>query len=175
MEPRTQSQSAAKAQFLDAYDQYADEIYRFCLFKVSDPERAQDFAQDVFTRYWQSMREEPVAYPRALLYTIARNRITDWYRKKKEQSLDALQDEGFDVAGAHRADVEQLAEHREVLDAVHELDEPSRDAVLLRFVEGLTPTEIAEISGETPNVISVRLNRAIKKLQGRLHIELSLP
>lgn len=172
MESETSTQLDTKAQFLAAYDQYADEIYRFCLFKVSDAERAQDFTQDVFTRFWQSMRDDSVEYPRALLYTIARNRITDWYRKKKEQSLDVLQDEGFDVVGARRADIEQLAEHEEVLRAVDELDEPSRESILMRFMEGLTPTEIADITGETPNVISVRINRAIKKLQGRLHIEL---
>src|SRR4051812_26864 len=104
-------QDSLSKHFIDAYDQYADELYRFCLYKVSDPERAQDLVQDVFTRYWQTIRTNPdITYPRALLFTIARNRITDWYRKKKEDSLDALQDEGREFAGQTGTDIVRSAE-----------------------------------------------------------------
>jgi RNA polymerase sigma-70 factor (ECF subfamily) len=154
-----------------AYDQYADELYRFCYFKVSDAERAQDLVQDVFARYWQSIRAgQTVSHPRALLFTIARNRITDWYRKKKEDSLDLLQEAGKELPGDTSEDVVRASEFREILEAVDELDEPSREAVLLRYTEGWTPTEIAELNQESANAVSVRLNRAIKKLQDRLQV-----
>ncbi len=157
--------------FIEAYDLYADELYRFCLFKVSDPERAQDIVQDVFTRYWQSVRVgTEITYPRALLFTIARNRITDWYRKKKEESLDQLQDEGMEVEGSAGVDIEKSASYGEILRAVETLNEPSREAILLRYTEGWTPAEIAALTNETPNAVSVRINRAIKKLQDRLRI-----
>lgn len=163
-EPRTN-------EFIEAYDQYADELYRFCLFKVSDPERAQDIVQDVFTRFWQTIRNDStIIYPRALLYTIARNRITDWYRKKKEDSLDQLTDEGMEVEGIAGTDIEKSASYEEILRAVQTLDEPSREVILLRFTEGWSPAEIAALTNETPNAVSVRLNRAIKKLQDRLHL-----
>lgn len=164
-------QDTRKAHFIEAYDQYADELYRFCLFKVSDAERAQDIVQDVFTRYWQQLRKgTDVAHPRALLFTIARNRVTDWYRKKKEDSLDALHEGGFEAVGLSGDEIERSAAYTEVLQAVHELDEPSREVVLLRFTEGWTPAEIAELRNESANAVSVRLNRAIKKLQERLRI-----
>jgi RNA polymerase sigma factor (sigma-70 family) len=157
--------------FIDAYDQYADELYRFCLFKVSDPERAQDIVQDVFTRYWQTVRmDTAITYPRALLFTIARNRITDWYRKKKEDSLDQLTDGGMEVEGGAGVDIEKAASYEEILRAVETLDEPFREVILLRFTEGWSPAEIAALTNETPNAVSVRLNRAIKKLQDRLRI-----
>lgn len=164
-------QDTLTAELTQAYDQYADELYRFCLFKVSDPERAKDLVQDVFARYWQTIRTgTDVEYPRALLFTIARNRITDWYRKKKEDSLDAMQEGGIDILGHTGADVTKQAEYQEILAAVNELDEPSRDAVLLRYTEGWSPAEIAELNQESANAVSVRLNRAIKKLQDRLRI-----
>lgn len=164
-------QDTLTARFIDAYDQYADELYRFCLFKVSDAERAQDLVQDVFTRYWQTLRkDQDIAHPRALLFTIARNRVTDWYRKKKEDSLDALQDEGREFAGQTGTDVERTAQYAEILEAINDLDEPSREAVLLRYTEGWSPSEIAELRDESANAVSVRLNRAIKKLQDRLRI-----
>lgn len=164
-------QDTLSAHFIETYDQYADELYRFCFFKVSDSERAQDLVQDVFARYWQALRKNPdITYPRALLFTIARNRVTDWYRKKKEDSLDALQEGGVEFTGQTSSDVERPAEYAEILKAVDELDEPSREAVLLRYTEGWTPAEIAELHNESANAVSVRLNRAIKKLQDRLHL-----
>lgn len=155
--------------FMKAYDQYADELYRFCLFKVSDSERAQDLVQDTFSRYWQVLRKDPdISHPRALLFTIARNRVTDWYRKKKETSLDKLQDDGVEFTGETRADVERDAQYAEILKAIDTLDEPSREALLLRYTEGWSPAEIAQLNDESANAVSVRLNRAIKKLQERL-------
>jgi len=57
----------------------------------------------------------------------------------------------------------------EALRIVGELDDSSREALLLRFVEGLSPREIGRLSGESANVISVRLNRAIKKVRSLMH------
>jgi RNA polymerase sigma-70 factor (ECF subfamily) len=163
--------ASQKTQFMNAYDTHADELYRFCLFKLSDPERAQDIVQDVFTRFWQQLRKgTEVGNARALLFTIARNRITDWYRKRKEDSLDVIAESGIEMTGSDALDVEQAAAFREALAAVDELDEASREVVLLRFTEGWTPAEIAELRNESANAVSVRLNRAIKKLQERLQV-----
>ena len=159
-----------KAHFLEIYDRYADDIFRFCVLKVSPRERAEDITQDVFMRYWQSLREgTQIKNDRAFLYTLARNLIIDWYRKKKESSLDVLQEEGIDFGSLDHEDVLRGAEMREALEIVQTLDEPSREAVLLRYVEGWSPQEIAALSGESPNAVSVRINRAIKKIQERIH------
>lgn len=164
-------QDTLTTHFIEVYDQYADELYRFCFFKVSDSERAQDLVQDTFTRYWQALRKNSnIEHPRALLFTIARNRVTDWYRKKKETSLDELQEEGIEFSGKTGLDIENAAQYAEILKAVNELDELSRLAVLLRYTEGWSPAEIAALNDESPNAVSVRLNRAIKKLQDRLRI-----
>ena len=64
----------------------------------------------------------------------------------------------------------QNAMNEEVLAVIHTLDEPSRESLLLRFVEGFSPAEIAELRGETPNAISVRINRALKKVREHLHV-----
>lgn len=160
-----------KAQFLATYDEHADALYRFCLFKVTLPEKAEDLVQDVFARYWQALREgTAIDNERAYLYTLARNRIIDWYRKKKEDSLNQLEDRGFDLAGMTAGDVEERARVREVLEAIDALDERSREALVLRQVEGWTPEEIAVYSNSTANAVSVRINRAIKKVQDHLHI-----
>ena len=50
------------------------------------------------------------------------------------------------------------------------LDEKDRELMLLRFVEGRDPKDIAIMYSETANVISVRINRATKRLQSILRI-----
>ena len=163
-------QTELKALFLAAYDAYADELYRFCLMKVSNHEKAEDLVQDTFTRYWQTIREgQQPDNPRAFLYTMARNRVIDWYRKKKETSLDALQETGLDFAGPGGIEIEDAAEMARLLEVIAELDEPSREVLLLRYMEGWTPGEIGALNGESANAVSVRLNRALAKVRTAIH------
>jgi RNA polymerase sigma-70 factor (ECF subfamily) len=138
--------------------------------KVSTEALAQDLTQEVFMRFWQQLRKGvEMKHDRAFLYTIARNLIIDSYRKKKESSLDALTEQGVDFSGLEHVKIEEAAQMSEVLRVVNQLDDDAREAVLLRFVEGFSPKEIAEISGESANAVSVRLNRAIKKIQTLIH------
>lgn len=163
-------QDETKAYFLRTYDTYADDIFRFCYMKVSNREIAEDLSQEVFTRFWQALREGTVLRSdRALLYTIARNLVIDWYRKKKETSLDFILEQGIEFGGTDDTDVTQDAEVAEALRAVHGLDAVSRDALVLRFVNGLSPKEIAALTGESANAVSVRINRALKKVRSVLH------
>ncbi len=165
-------QEETKAYFLQIYDTYADDIFRFCLLKVSNRELAQDLSQEVFTRFWSALREGTVMRSeRALLYTMARNLVIDWYRKKKESSLDVLSEQGIEFQGEDQDDVTREAEMQEALRVVQELDDASREVLLLRFVEGLSPKEIALLSGESANAVSVRINRAMKKVRTLMHAE----
>lgn len=155
-----------KEDFLRTYDAYGDDIYRFCAVKVSNSELAQDLTQEVFMRYWQAVRDgKDLKNERAYLYTLARNLVIDWYRKKKESSLDHLTEQGIDFGSDAHLAIEQGAQVNEILAVVNRLDDAAREVLVLRFVEGLTPREIAQITGESANAISVRINRAIKKVQ----------
>lgn len=164
-------QDETKEQFLAVYDQYADDIFRFCTLKVSKRPVAEDITQEVFMRFWQQLRQgNEIENERAFLYTVARNLVTDWYRRKKEQSLDAMTEGGFEFASDDHRSIEERAQVREALEVVSGLDELSREALTLRFVDGLSPKDIADINGETANAVSVRINRALKKVQERLHV-----
>ncbi len=157
-----------KAAFMDSFATYGDAIFRFCLVKVSHKEQAEDMTQEVFMRYWQYLRDEKeMTNTRSLLYTIANNLAKDWYKKKKADSLDAQIEAGHEPASP-LADVEVEAQLQEVLRVIATMDEADRSVLMLRFVEGLPPREIADILGENVNVISVRINRAQNRLQQQL-------
>lgn len=155
---------------MQSFADYSDAIFRFCMVKVSNVELAEDFTQEVFTRYWQALRDGKImTNTRAYLYTIANNMAKDWYKKKKSDSLDARTDAGYEPRDPN-ADPQSDSEYRSMLRAMDGLEDSDKHVLLLRFVEGLDPKDIAEILGESANTISVRIHRALERLRDQLHI-----
>lgn len=156
--------------FESSFDEYGDAIFRFCLLKVSNVELAEDMTQEVFTRYWQYLRaSKEMTNTRSFLYTIANNLAKDWYKKKKSDSLDERVEAGYEPVDK-TASPEIMAAYREVISTLDDLEPGDREVLHLRHVAGLAPKEIAVVMEETANVISVRLNRATKRLQQKLGI-----
>lgn len=165
------NQEALKAEFSQSFAEYGDAIFRFCIVKVTNKDLAEDMTQEVFTRYWTYLRDgKEMTNTRAFLYTIANNLAKDWYKKKKSDSLDARMEDGGEAVEprASEASPQTLAEYQEVLDVIADMDESDRTVLLMKYVDGLPPKDIAEILNETANAVSVRLNRAETKLKEKL-------
>lgn len=157
-------------EFIEGYDQYADGVFRYCFFKLSNRESAKDIVQETFVKTWQYIREgKDIGNLKAFLYKVARNLVIDEYRKQKTGSLDDLQEGGFDVAT--KEDMTVSTEVDIVFEAVEKLEPHYREVIVMRFVHDLSPKEIADILGENENAVSVRLNRAVKKTQDLLQID----
>ena len=106
------------------------------------------------------------------------NLIIDSYRKQREVSLDALFEiEGVDegsFAGLSENSVEALAatiDGRQAFELLSELPDVYREVLTLRFVDGLGPKEISDLTEETENVVSVRIYRGLKMLRDRMELE----
>lgn len=155
--------------FITAYDQYADAIYRYCFFRVGNIKSiAEDLVQETFTKSWHYLlKGNEVKNLRAFLYQTARNLIIDRSRKKQslDSSLEKLQEQGFDPIGHNAESIETTVEYQRLKETMEHLDETDKDLLMLRFIEGYGPKEIAIILNETPNNISVRINRAKKHLK----------
>jgi RNA polymerase sigma-70 factor, ECF subfamily len=163
--------------FIDAFEQYSDELFRHALLRLSDREKALDTVQECFTRGWEYVaREQEVERWRPFLYRILNNLVIDEYRKRKTQSLDALLEENPERAVAVegellRDDVDALEaaivrfDSERAINALSELPESYRVVIVLRYVDGFSPGEIAEHLGESENAVSVRIHRALKKLR----------
>lgn len=161
--------------FGEIYNRESDAIFRFCLLRTSDREVALDFTQDTFMRFWNSLLlEKDIKNHRTFLFTIARNIIIDWYRKKKAFSLEALMEGAAEGRNSFQlvapGGVELEVEAGFLIEKIRELPEPYSNAVYLRCVEELKPREISEILGESANVISVRISRGLEQLRQLLHI-----
>jgi RNA polymerase sigma-70 factor (ECF subfamily) len=162
------NQSTLEKIFIESFSSYGDAIFRFCMVKVSNVQLAEDMTQEVFTRYWQYLRDgKEMTNTRSFLYTIANNMAKDWYKKKKSDSLDEQMESGH-VPKDTSANPEVRAEYQEVISVIEDMEQKDKEVLLLKYVEGLRPKEIAEVLEETANTVSVRLNRATKRLQQKL-------
>ncbi|MDZ4284336.1 MAG: RNA polymerase sigma factor, partial [Patescibacteria group bacterium] len=161
-----------KQLFLESFDLYSDAIYRFCVVKTSNTELAKDLTQETFTRYWQTLRNKrSMQNPRAFLYTIAQHLVIDWYRKKKSLSLDALKETRYEPQETGTMTAESRAQYEEIRSVIDQLPEDQQLVLILRYVEGLGPKDIAEMLAVSANVVSVRIDRALKKVRAILNGE----
>lgn len=147
-------------------------VYRYCRTALGDAVLADDIHQQVFI---EAFRDLPGFAGRSTLRTwlfgIARHRVLDAAKRRRRARayLDAASSadlpdprpspgEGLDDAQLQAALVDCLAA----------LDEPIRAAVLLRYQQGLTYEEMAEICGEKAGTLQARVSRALRKLRDRL-------
>jgi RNA polymerase sigma-70 factor (ECF subfamily) len=162
---------ALNNQFKAIYERESDNIFRFCLLRVTDREQAMDLTQETFTRLWQSLQGgKKMTNERAFLFTVAHRLIIDWYRKKKSLRLETFTDpdtgEEYDVADEGAAEhIVEGAEGKMLIDALEKLSPSYKQAIYLRFVEGLAPQEIAEVLGISANATSVRITRGLEELR----------
>lgn len=151
-------------EYLKAFEEFSDGIFRHCLYRVSNREVSRDLTQETFLKVWQYIVSGgEILNMKAFLYKTANNLVIDYYRKKKSDSLDVLQEDGFDPIGDSDIEIVQGAEVSQALAILQKLSEDDREILVFRFVDGLSITEIADTLGETENVVSVRIHRALQK------------
>ena len=93
-------------------------------------------------------------------------------KAKRTISLDQLHDDGFDVPSDSSSDPHNAIDAKTLVSKLDQLlDDSYREVIVMRYINDLDPKDIAVITGETPNVISVRLHRALKKLHEVLEKE----
>lgn len=156
--------------FLRLYDQFAEAIFRHCYFRVSSREVAEDLTQESFLRIWNYLATgKTIDTPKAFLYRIAGNLIIDYYRKKKDTSLDKLAEDGFNPIGSDAGSILSYAAGQHALGMVQKLDSPYREAIIMKYVDDLSIGDIAEAIGESENVVSVRIHRGVEKLKKLFH------
>lgn len=148
------------------YDGFADLVFRHCYFRVSDREKAKDLTQTVFERLWRHMAKGgPLTNPKAFIFRIANNLIIDEYRAQKDESLDILVEEGFDVASEDFENIFKTIEGTETLKLLEKLPERYREVLVMRYIDDLALSEISDILQERENTVAVRIYRATQKLK----------
>jgi RNA polymerase sigma-70 factor (ECF subfamily) len=148
------------------YEAHLDRIYRYVYFRVGSTSEAEDLTEQVFLRAWEAIdRYEARGTPfTAWLYRLAHNLVIDHYRARRPTTpLDEIaetEELGFDVV----ATVEDLLDAEEVREALRRLSPEHQQLVVLRFVEELSHSEVAQILGKTEGATRVIQHRALQAL-----------
>jgi len=143
-------------------------VLRYALRLLGDEDFAQDVAQEVFLR---RQTRENVQNERAWAYRTARNLAIDHFRKQGrrgpvEELPDSLPDESTRFRPLQQA--EQKEQTEMLHDKLNNLSPRHREAVRLKFQEGLTYAEIAQVMNETVTTVGWLLHDAIQKLRREL-------
>lgn len=155
-------------------------LMQFIRARVRSEADAEDVMQEVWQQFVAALNSGPIDQVSAWLYTVARHRIVDRYRKPQMASLDALvneddEDEELDFAAyLLRDNATPRTEHLRNLfweclhAALAELPEEQRQVFVWHELEGLSFQDIAELTGENPNTLLSRKRYAILHLRDRL-------
>jgi len=150
------------------YESYFAPLYRYVYFRVGSKTDAEDLTQEVFVKGYVSFGKYSYSgtSPLAYFYTIARNAIIDFRRKKKILILD--DDEMLDVPDAADSPLEVSAKGEEsemVRQKISLLPEDQQDAIVLRYIDGLPNKEISELLGKSEESVRQLQSRGIKTLR----------
>lgn len=156
-------------------------LRNFIRRRVPDPRDAEDILQDVFYELVEANRLlMPIEHVTGWLFRVARNRITDLFRKKKPESFSdtAVADEDDellqleDLLPSPAAGPEALYARNVLLDelelAVDELPEEQREVFVAHELEGRSFKEMAAETGVSVNTLLSRKRYAVLHLRERL-------
>jgi RNA polymerase sigma-70 factor (ECF subfamily) len=142
--------------FHSLYQSYAPQVHRFVLFLCGDAALADDITSETFVRAWTSRGKIREATVKAYLFTIARNLYRDHLRRNNR--LTELEDSIPDPAVGLATRTEHKAELSAVMDALRQLSEVDRAALLMRV------QEIAQTLNLPVTTVKVKVHRARLKL-----------
>jgi RNA polymerase sigma-70 factor, ECF subfamily len=156
----------SRREFEAAYREHSPAIYRYLYWHTRDQGVASDLVADVFERAWRSRNSWTYGSARPWLFRIAHNRLVDYWRKRKEVSLEDVSgipgDPAIPLVGDqidHELVVDQLGY------ALDLLPEDMKSVIVLRFIEELSVREVAEVLGMTEANVRVVQFRALRKLR----------
>lgn len=153
------------------YDLYARRIYRFVYFKVSSEEEAEDITADVFLKAWSFLLDEKggeVRHLSALLYSIARNRVIDFYRARGNRETLPLVEGAEEMISDDRMDLKKVntgIDAKMLEKRLRSLKDEYREVIVMKYLDELETTEISRILGKTHGNVRVLLHRATEALR----------
>ncbi len=155
-----------KEAFSKIYDTYVDKLYKFIYFKV-DSFEAEDLTELTFMKAWEKRKKYDPSKSSfsSWLYTIARNTVIDHYRvSKPTEELDITMADEKKISNP-KFQVEESLNAAMLRESVNKLPKNYRDIVLLRFIDDLSYSEIADIMGKSEGSIRIMQFRAIRQLR----------
>ena len=183
-EPITYKEHMAGTKIEAIFQKEAKRLLGFIRKQVSEMEDAEDLLQDVFYQLTANYEKvTSIDKVSSWLFTVARNKITDLYRKKKAEPFSKHRPKNDDEDGDYALGLEAILPDKEgladdammrsliweqVQEGLGELPEEQREVFVMHEFEDKSFKEIAALTGETVNTLLSRKRYAVLYLRERL-------
>ena len=157
--------------FAQLYESHFDKIFRYVVLKIRNQAEAEDMAQQVFIKAYESIgsyQSQCVPFT-AWLFRIAHNQMVDYVRKQSKKQTVPL-DESLQIKDDSDVEheVEVKIEMEKVVLATAKLTKAQREVISLRFAGGLSITEAAKTMRKSEGAIKALQHSAILALRKTL-------
>ena len=156
-------------------------VWRVCWHYTGNREAAEDCGQEAMIRIWRNLANyRGECALESWVYRIAANCCMDWLRKKKRDksvSMEPMQEQGFDPADPSPGTEEQVVakdERQRLREAIAQLPDDQREALILTQLEKIPYDEVAQSLGISEGTVKSRVNRAKARLKEILSEEREL-
>ena len=151
--------------FASIYEHYHEDIYNYIYHRVASAAMAEDLTAEVFLKALESIdsytfRGIPLG---VWVFRIARNLVTDYFRRRADGEVSLEEEALPPEAGADDVFDRELTQ-RQLVQALSSLTEDQREVVILRFVDGFSSAEVAQVLGKSKGAIHSLQHRALNSL-----------
>ena len=152
------------------YDEFQQPIYRYIYRQVGDVEVARDLTADVFQRFLQALQKNqgPDDQLKAWLYRVAHNSVIDYYRRRQHRQHLPLDERVVEKSDGPATLAERNISAKQVREALVQLTPDQREVITLKFLEGFTNVEVADLLNKPIGAVKSLQHRALAALQRQL-------
>jgi len=162
-----------KKNFSQIYETYAAAILRHIYFRVNNYELARDLAQDAFLKTWNymTMAGNRINDHKNFLYMVANNLIIDHYRQKNKMPLwlEEISQKEIMVKASQEHEMDRKIKVAIFKKFLGKLEYKYRKIISYRYLEHLSINEICDLTGKSPNHVSVIIYRGTKILKENIN------
>lgn len=170
-------QNGQKEYLNEIAGKYYDDIYYFCTYQTGSREDAYDLAQETFLRFIRYVDSYRYRNLPGYLLTIAMNLCRAYFHETRRTRLEMEYREAYDAEETQKGitdrseTMEGLEQSRILKDALMQLPDMQREAVLLHHFYGYKNREIARMTGASYAAVKSRINQGLDKLKDLLDKE----
>jgi RNA polymerase sigma-70 factor (ECF subfamily) len=147
-------------------DEYKSPIYNLAYRMTGNLEDADDLTQEIFIRAYKYLwRYDTSRKFFTWLYTVALNLIRNHLRKKNKYNKSTEELSAHLLADKNPSPETELIETQEISIYLLRLEDESRALLIMKFHQGLTFEEIAQITGKSLSAVKMRIYRGLEKLK----------
>jgi RNA polymerase sigma-70 factor (ECF subfamily) len=157
------------------YRKYVAQVYSFALYELRDPHAAEDVTAQVFLRAlgglpsFREQVEPPDSSFRVWLFQIARNTLSNERRRARRHPVSPLDlATEFPANDDPQAAATRRVEVQRAWTAIEQLPDDRRRALVLRFVNEMSTSEIGQILGKSDGATRVLIHRSLQAVARQL-------